>query len=77
MLDDPLFENNDEIILNESLTFFLAGSMTQATLLSNTLCQLIKNKEIDRKLRASLSTNFKAFSNKKASLDDLSKELDL
>ena len=28
MLNDPLFENNDDIILNESLTFFLAGSLT-------------------------------------------------
>jgi cytochrome P450 len=41
MLNDPLFQNDDEIILNESLTFFVAGSLTQATLLSNTLCFLI------------------------------------
>jgi cytochrome P450 len=41
MLNDPLFENNDEIILNESLTFFLAGSLTQATALSNTICSFI------------------------------------
>ena len=41
MLNDPLFQNDDEIILNESLTFFLAGSLTQASLLSNTLCYLI------------------------------------
>jgi cytochrome P450 len=41
MLCDPLFQNDDEIILNESLTFFVAGSLTQASLLSNTLCFLI------------------------------------
>ena len=41
MLNDPLFQNDDEIILNESLTFFVAGSLTQASLLSNTLCFLI------------------------------------
>jgi cytochrome P450 len=41
MLNDPMFQNDDEIILNESLTFFVAGSLTQASLLSNTLCFLI------------------------------------
>lgn len=68
MLNDPLFQNDDEIILNESLTFFLAGSLTQASLLSNTLCYLIQNKEIQAKLRKSLSTNFKNFANKSSSL---------
>jgi hypothetical protein len=28
MLQDPLFENDDEQIINESLSFFLAGSLT-------------------------------------------------
>ena len=41
MLNDPLFQNDDEIIFNESLTFFVAGSLSQASLLSNTLCFLI------------------------------------
>ena len=46
MLNDPLFENNDEIILNESLSFFLAGSLAQASALSNTLSYFIQNKSI-------------------------------
>ncbi len=28
MLRDPLFENNDEMIVSESLTFFFAGTFT-------------------------------------------------
>ncbi len=28
MLRDPLFDNNDEMILNESLTFFFGGTVT-------------------------------------------------
>jgi cytochrome P450 len=51
MLNDPLFQNNDEIILNESLTFFLAGSLTQASLLSNTLCYFIMDKNIMERAR--------------------------
>ncbi len=77
MLNDPMFQNDDEIILNESLTFFLAGSQTQASLLSNTLCYLIQNKEIQAKLRQSLSINFKNFASKDATLQDLSNELDI
>jgi hypothetical protein len=41
MLQDPLFENDDEQILNESLTFFLAGTLTQATVISNTIAYMI------------------------------------
>jgi cytochrome P450 len=28
MLRDPLFENNDDRIINESMTFFFAGTIT-------------------------------------------------
>ena len=28
MISDPLFENNDEIIIDECLTFFVAGTLT-------------------------------------------------
>jgi cytochrome P450 len=41
MLQDPLFENDDEQIVNESLTFFLAGTLTQATVISNTIAYMI------------------------------------
>ncbi len=41
MLKDPLFENNDEQIVNESLTFFFAGTLTQANTISNVISYLI------------------------------------
>lgn len=41
MLKDPLFENDDEQIVNESLTFVLAGTLTQANTISNVLSYLI------------------------------------
>jgi cytochrome P450 len=44
MLEDPMFKNDDEMIMNESLTFFLAGSLTQASVLSNTISYFIINK---------------------------------
>ena len=28
MIKDPIFENNDEQIINESMTFFFAGTLT-------------------------------------------------
>jgi cytochrome P450 len=46
MLKDPLFENNDEKIVNESLTFFLAGTLTQANIISNVISYLIKDSDI-------------------------------
>jgi hypothetical protein len=41
MLKDPIFENEDEQIINESLTFFLAATLTQAVTLSNTIAYMI------------------------------------
>jgi hypothetical protein len=41
MLKDPIFENEDEQIINESVGFFLAGTLTQALTLSNTIAYVI------------------------------------
>lgn len=41
MLQDPIFENNDDQIVNESLTFFLASTLTQATTIANTVTYMI------------------------------------
>jgi cytochrome P450 len=77
MLRDPLFNQDENSILNESLTFFFAGSLTQATLLSNTLSYLIKDKKINQRARDSLSINFKSFADKNATLYDLARELSI
>ena len=63
--------------MNESLTFFLAGSLTQASVLSNTLCYFIMNKKIMERARESVAANFPSFAKSEGSLEDLSKELDL
>jgi len=65
------------MIMNESLTFFLAGSLTQASVLSNTISYFIMNKKIMKRARDSVAANFPTFANKNASLEELSKELDL
>jgi cytochrome P450 len=42
LIQDPTFASIDEThIIDEAITFFMAGSLTQATLLSNTICYLI------------------------------------
>jgi cytochrome P450 len=75
MIQDPLFENNDDQIVNESLTFFLAGTLTQATTIANTICFMIQNSQVEHKIRDSLSANFNSFTDKSASLEDLANEL--
>lgn len=69
MLQDPVFENDDEQIINESLTFFIGGTLTQATTIGNTLCYMIKNPIVYKKVRESLSSNFKSFGDKTATLE--------
>jgi len=41
MLQDPLFFDDDELIINEALTFFLGGTVTQSIVLSNTIIFMI------------------------------------
>jgi cytochrome P450 len=41
MLKDPLFEENDEQIINESLTFFFAGTISQSATTTNALCYIL------------------------------------
>lgn len=40
LLKDPAFEN-DVAIVDECMTFFLAGTITTASAISNSLCYLI------------------------------------
>ena len=77
MLKDPLFENNDEQIVNESLTFFLAGTLTQANTISNAISYLIQNSTIEKRTRDSLAKNFDSFADPKQSLEQLAEELSI
>jgi cytochrome P450 len=64
-------------MIDESITFFVAGTLTLASALSNTICYLVQNKTIGDRARESLVTNFKTFKNESASLESLAKELDM
>ncbi len=77
MLKDPLFENNDEQIVNESLTFFFAGTLTQANTISNVISYLIQNSKIERKTRDSLAKNFSSFGDSTKTLEQLAEELSI
>ncbi len=70
MLKDPLFESEEQIV-NESLTFFLAGALTQANTISNFICFMLQSQAIEKRVRESLAKNFSAFNDKKATLEDL------
>ncbi len=61
MLNDPLFKDNDEQIINESITFFLAGTLTQATTIANALCYMIQQPRVNLRVRESLAANFPSF----------------
>jgi cytochrome P450 len=75
MLQDPLFQDSDNDILNEAMTFFFAGTLTQATTFSNTLAYLIQKPECEARARESLSKNFKLFADKNATLENFAKEV--
>jgi cytochrome P450 len=42
LIKEPMFSAMDDAhIIDEAITFFMAGSITQSSLLANTLCYLI------------------------------------
>lgn len=41
MIKDTLFEKDDEQIINESMTFFFAGTISQATTTANAICYIL------------------------------------
>lgn len=43
MLQDPLFCDNNEVMIDELLTIFFAGSQTTAKVLQNLILQLCKH----------------------------------
>jgi cytochrome P450 len=74
-MSDPLFEGDVNMIIDECLTFFVAGQLTTAVTTANTLCYMMMNPKIEHRLRASLAKNFKTFDDKNANLEDLCKEM--
>jgi len=76
LLSDPHFEN-DDVIVDECMTFFLAGSVTTASTTSNVISQVVKNMEIESKLFSSLAKNFKSFGDTSKTCTELAEEINL
>ena len=55
--------------MNESVTFFLAGTLTQASVISNTITYMIQNKKVEENIRKCLTLNFSTFADKNSSLE--------
>jgi cytochrome P450 len=55
MLTDDLFKGKDQYIIDECLTFMLAGTMTTTLLISNAIYHLTANRDKLDKLRSELS----------------------
>jgi cytochrome P450 len=63
------------MIVEECLTFFLAGQQTTAVTTSNVLTYMTMNPKIEQRLRSALAKNFKSFDDKTTSLEDFCKEM--
>ena len=51
LLSDELFCNDDEMIVDECLTFFFAGTQTSSMATSNLVLNLLKNTHYGDKIR--------------------------
>ncbi|CDW71064.1 cytochrome p450 [Stylonychia lemnae] len=61
LLQDELFQNDDQMIINECLTFFSAAAQTTAVSITNFLCYMAQNQQQEEKLRNELNTVLKNF----------------
>lgn len=56
LLEDELYKNNDEVIVDECITFFLAGSQTVKATDANILIHLIQNDDVRDRLMKELKS---------------------
>ena len=57
MLIDPLFSENNEVMIDELLTIFFAGSQTTANTTQNLILHLLKHQKYEDEILAELNTN--------------------
>ena len=70
LLSDDLFKNNNKAMIDEIITFFLAGSFTLRSVNSNMLMYLGMNPDVNRKLMKELiDTHLKDFVNDSKPVD--------
>jgi cytochrome P450 len=76
LLSDDLFKNDIEMIIDECLTFFLAGTQTTSALVGNTIALAMKHPEVLKKIIAEMKQvaleNGKNDFNECLTLDNLS-----
>jgi len=73
--DEEVFAHNYEMIIDECVTFFIAGSQTTANATSNLICYLLMNPQINQKLRSEFNAQLKHFNSD--NLKNLAQELDM
>lgn len=55
LLSDDLFKNDIEMIIDECLTFFLAGTQTTSALVGNTIGLAMRHQDVMKKINAELN----------------------
>jgi cytochrome P450 len=55
LLSDDLFKDDIEMIIDECLTFFLAGTQTTSALVGNTIALAMRHPEVMKKINAELN----------------------
>ena len=61
ILTDDLFKDNDEMIVDESITFIVAGTQTTAVTTSNLICYYTQHTDILDKIREDCQNCFKNY----------------
>jgi cytochrome P450 len=56
MLNDPMFMDNDELIIDELLTIFFAGSQTTANATQNLILHLLNHPKYEKDILDQLDT---------------------
>ncbi|CDW76112.1 cytochrome p450 [Stylonychia lemnae] len=74
LLQDEVFQDSDQMIIDECITFFIAGSQTTAVTISNFLCYIAQSQEYEKKIRWEFG---KLLYNYGMDIQKLTKELDL
>lgn len=69
LLEDEMFRDNDQMIVDECITFLFAGSQTTSLLLQNAFFRLTQNNDCNEKVREEITKNSKG-----AKIENLNKD---
>jgi cytochrome P450 len=63
LISDDIYKDNIEMIIDECMTFFLAGTSTTSSAIGTTIAQCIKNPKIMSKVQVEIEEFLKANGN--------------